>query len=128
MYFINDWLQMDYVHILKASSYFAFLFNYKNITQAVLFKSIKGMGGNTFLKGPIQCKKIYHDPPHIHNYQAEVTESLLFLELFVHLSYLWTCTLRLPSFTAPGYQLIVKLHLVQRRQFFSLVTFLPIFS
>ena len=45
MYFINDWLEMDNVHILKASSYFAFLFGYKNIkniTQAVLFKSIKG--------------------------------------------------------------------------------------
>ena len=57
MYFINDWLEWDNVHILKASSYFAFLFGYKNNTQAVLFKSIKGMGGHTFLKGPIQCEK-----------------------------------------------------------------------
>ena len=66
MYFINDWLQRDYVHILKASSYFAFLFNYKNITQAVLFKSIKGMGGTLFLKGPIQCKKFIMTPPPPH--------------------------------------------------------------
>ena len=58
MYFINDWLKRDNVHILKASSYFAFLFGYKNITQAVLFKSIKGMGGTIFLKGPIQYKQI----------------------------------------------------------------------
>ena len=40
MYFINDYLERDNVHILKA-----FLFGYKNITQAVLFKSIMGMGG-----------------------------------------------------------------------------------
>ena len=39
MYFINDWLKRDNVHILKASSYFAFLFGYKNITKAVLFNS-----------------------------------------------------------------------------------------
>ena len=39
MYFINDWLERDNVHILKASSYFAFLFGYKNITQPVLFNS-----------------------------------------------------------------------------------------
>ena len=39
MYFINDWLERENVHILKASSYFAFLFGYKNITQAVLFNS-----------------------------------------------------------------------------------------
>ena len=45
------------MHILKASSYFAFLFGYKNITPAVLFKSIRGIGGRTFFKGPIQCKK-----------------------------------------------------------------------
>ena len=55
MYFINDYLERDNVHILKASSYFAFLIGYKYITQAVLFKSIMGMGGQTFLKGPIQC-------------------------------------------------------------------------
>ena len=58
MYFINDWLERENVHILKASSYFAFLFGYKNITQAVLFKSINGMGGTLVLKGPIQCEKI----------------------------------------------------------------------
>ena len=29
MYFINDWLERENVHILKASSYFAFLFGYK---------------------------------------------------------------------------------------------------
>ena len=46
MYFINDWLERDNVHILKASSYFAFLFGYKNIT--VLFKSIKGIGAHFF--------------------------------------------------------------------------------
>ena len=39
MYFINDWLKSNNVHILKASSYFAALFGYKNITQAVLFNS-----------------------------------------------------------------------------------------
>ena len=39
MYFINDWLERDNVHILKASSYFAFLFGYKNSTQAALFNS-----------------------------------------------------------------------------------------
>ena len=50
MYFINDWLERDNVHILNASSYFAFLFGYKNITQAVLFKSIKGCGAH-FFKG-----------------------------------------------------------------------------
>ena len=44
MHFINYWLERDNVHILKASSYFAFLFGYKNITQVVLFKSIRGMG------------------------------------------------------------------------------------
>ena len=39
MYFINYCLERENVHILKASSYFAFLFGYKNITQAVLFNS-----------------------------------------------------------------------------------------
>ena len=58
MHIINYWLERDNVHILKASSYFAFLFGYKNITQVVLFKSIRGMGGHTFFKGPIQCKKL----------------------------------------------------------------------
>ena len=58
MYFINDWLERDNVHILKSFSYFAFLFGYKNITQAALFKSIKGMRGTLFIKGPIQCKII----------------------------------------------------------------------
>ena len=29
MYFINDWLERENVHILKASSYFAFLLGYK---------------------------------------------------------------------------------------------------
>ena len=29
MYFINDWLERDNVKILKASSYFAFLFGYE---------------------------------------------------------------------------------------------------
>ena len=46
MYFITDWLKRDNVHILKAFSYFAFLFSYKNITQAVLFKAIKGIGAH----------------------------------------------------------------------------------
>ena len=30
MYFINDWLERDNVHILKDSRYFVFLFGYKN--------------------------------------------------------------------------------------------------
>ena len=46
MHFINDCLERDNVHILKASSYFSFLFGYKNITQAVLFKAIRGMGAH----------------------------------------------------------------------------------
>ena len=48
MYFINDWLERNNVHILKASSYFAFSFDYKNFTQAALFKSIKGTRGTIF--------------------------------------------------------------------------------
>ena len=49
MHFINNWLERDNVHILKASGYFAFLFGYKNTTQVVLFKSIRGMGDALFL-------------------------------------------------------------------------------
>ena len=48
MHFINYWLERDNVHILKAPSYFAFLFGYKNITQVVLFKSIRGWGTHFF--------------------------------------------------------------------------------
>ena len=58
MYFINDWLKRDNVHILKASSYFAFCLVIKNIAQAVLIKSINGIGGTLFVKGPIQCEQI----------------------------------------------------------------------
>ena len=59
MYFINDWLESDNVHILKASSYFAFLFGYKNITRAVLFKSIKGWGAHFFKRShTVPCKNI----------------------------------------------------------------------
>ena len=50
MHFINYWLERDNVHILKASSYFAFLFGSKNITRVVLFKSIRGMGDALFLR------------------------------------------------------------------------------
>ena len=46
MYFINDWLERENVYILKASSYFAFLFGYKNITQAVLFNSFTTAAGS----------------------------------------------------------------------------------
>ena len=46
MHFINDWLERDNVHILKAYSYFAVLFGYKNITQAFLFIAIRGMGAH----------------------------------------------------------------------------------
>ena len=72
------------------------------------------------------------NPPNIHNYQEEVTQSLVFLELLVHLSYLLTCNLPtcnlpLPSSTVPGHQLIVKLHLVQRGQFFLCSPFYPFF-
>ena len=54
------WLERDNVHILKASSYFAFLFRYKNITQAVLFKSIRGDGGGgtLFLRVAYNVKKL----------------------------------------------------------------------
>ena len=57
MHFNYYWLERDNVHILKASSYFDFLFGCKNITQVALFKSIRGMG-TYFFKGPIQCKNI----------------------------------------------------------------------
>ena len=56
MYFINDWLERDNVHILKASSYIAFLFGYKNITQPVLFNSfttgVHSSGHNSVTTGP----------------------------------------------------------------------------
>ena len=65
MHFINDWLERDNVHILKASSYFAFLFGYKNITQAVLFKAIRRMGAHFFKTFPYNVKKCNITPPSI---------------------------------------------------------------
>ena len=55
MYFIDDWLERDNVHILKSFSYFAFLFGYKNITRAALFNSFttaaRSSGHNSITKG-----------------------------------------------------------------------------
>ena len=51
MYFINDWLERDNVHILKSFSYFG----YKNITQAALFNSFttaaRSSGHNSITTG-----------------------------------------------------------------------------
>ena len=60
MYFINDSLERDNVHILKASSYFVFFCLVKNITQAVLFKSIRALGAHFFT---YNVKQINMTPP-----------------------------------------------------------------
>ena len=62
MHLINYWLERDNVHILKASSYLAFLFGYKNITQVVPFKSIRGMRELTFLRVLYNVKKFNMTP------------------------------------------------------------------
>ena len=65
MQFINNWLERDNVHILKAFSCFAFLFGYKNIIQAFLFKStIRGMGAHFIKRVPYNVKKLNMTPAH----------------------------------------------------------------